>query len=101
MTPEDGERRRRTPGVSQLGSDGPQFGEVWLVQSLHEVFGPGGSPRAGLRSDRALNHFHVPIAPFHEAFIEIDESLGELRDRRILTIHVDQDPLHLRRWLDR
>src|SRR5205823_6236070 len=45
------------------------------------------------------HHLHMPVPPLHESLIEIHEPLGNLRDVGILLVDLDENPLHLRRFL--
>src|SRR3954454_13824065 len=76
-------RRRGSPSSarrgprSKLAADRPEIREERLVERRAQVLGavPAG-PR--LRADRPLDHLHVVVAPFHEALVEVDETLGDL-----------------------
>src|SRR5262245_64025791 len=89
-----GARRRGTPSSapraprSKLAADGPEVGEERLVQRRAQVVGAVAA-RSDPRADRPLDHLHVVVAPLHEALVEVDEALGDLRGRSVVTVRLE------------
>src|SRR3989454_12770158 len=55
----------------ELRANRPEVGEERLVQGGHEIGRPRRAAGPTPRSDGALDHLHVPVAPFLEPFVEI------------------------------
>src|SRR4029077_17101344 len=68
---------------------------------LAQICGARRSAGSTLAADGPLDHFHVAIPPFLDAFIQVDEALAQLRVLRIATVHVDEKVLDLRHRFDR
>jgi len=85
---------------SQLGPNGPEIGEERLVEGGGQVLRSGAPASTAPSSDSALHHFHMAVSPFHHAFVQIDETLAELGQSRVIAIDLDQDALQVGRRLD-
>ena len=56
----------------------------------------GAAPGA----DGALHHLHVPVAPFLESFVQVDQALAHLRGDRVPPVDVHEHALQFDRRLD-
>src|SRR3954452_23664635 len=87
--------------ILQLRPYRPQIGKQRPSDRLAQVGGACGSAGAVPRTDRALDHLHVTIAPLLDPFVQVDEALAQLRVLCVTAVEVDEDLLDLRRWFHR
>src|SRR5690606_32780776 len=65
-------------GLLGLRADLPQVGEGGGEQGAAQVVGARRPARPDLRADRPLDHLQVPVPPFLDALVQVDERLADL-----------------------
>src|SRR6185369_9697638 len=80
----------RSGTTSQLRPNRPQVREERPSEGFAEVCGAAGASRSRSRTNRPLDHLHVPIPPLLNALIEIHEPLTQFGVLRVVPINGDQ-----------
>src|ERR1700749_4730313 len=78
--------------IGSTTADLPKVGEGGLEQRRAQVRGAGRTAGAHARADDPLHHLDVPVTPFLDALVDVEERLADLGGRaRVVGVHLGQD----------
>src|ERR1700761_2157530 len=79
----------------QPGADPPRGGERGAERGGAQVARAGRAAGAGLGADDPLDHLHVPVAPFLDTLVDVDQGLTDLGRLAGLVIDLGKQCLDL------